>query len=64
MEMLEDTGPTEKQRLDLWRTRELEKRGFEGHAVELLVLAQVDLHDVDRLLQAGCPHTTALMILL
>lgn len=49
MEMLENTGPTEKQRLDLWRTKEL---------------AQVDLHDVDRLLQAGCPHTTALMILL
>lgn len=56
--------PTEQEKLDQWRATELARRGFDEPSVELLVLSQVDLHDVDALLEHGCPHTTALLILI
>lgn len=64
MDMLEEAARSEAAQLDQWRTSELARRGFDEHDVELLVAAQVSLHDVDRLLDRGCPLTTALLILL
>ena len=65
MEALQDAErETDRDRLDRWRTGELPKRGFDSHEIELLVAADVSLHDVDRLIGNGCPVTTALLILL
>lgn len=66
MAMLEEEAvrPTESEKLDAYRAEELAKRGFDEHDVELLVASQVSLHDVNRLLDLGCPHTLVLLILL
>lgn len=64
MATLEDAGKqTEAEKLDSWRANELRRRGFDEHAVELLVQVQVDLHEVDYLLGRGCPHGVAVSIL-
>lgn len=56
--------PTERENLDRWRAAQLARLGFDEHAVELLVAVEADLHDVARLLNNGCPHATALLILI
>jgi hypothetical protein len=61
-EQLEDV---EAERVIRWRFDELARAGFD--ASDALVLAthvEVDLHAAASLVASGCPHETALRILL
>jgi cephalosporin-C deacetylase-like acetyl esterase len=56
---------TETERIQRWRTDELERAGYdESDAAELAGRADVDLHLAVELLERGCPPSTALRILL
>jgi hypothetical protein len=56
---------TEAGRVVDWRRAELERAGYEtGAAAEIAARVDVDLHYAVDLLRRGCPHETALQILL
>ena len=56
---------TEEQRVALWRAEELERAGFAPAAASALAVSrEVDLHAALDLVRQGCPHGTALRILL
>ena len=62
VELLEQT---ENERILRWRANELERAGYDpDSAVELAARTDVDLHLAVELLEQGCPHRTALRILL
>lgn len=46
-----------------WRLSEFERMGFKMPAAALLNDWQVDLHQAQDLISAGCPHELALRIL-
>jgi hypothetical protein len=57
--------PTEIERIERWRSEELERAGYEPRAAgRLAVRHDVDLHQAIDLLQRGCPVDVALKILL
>lgn len=57
--------PTEVERIERWRTEELERAGYEARAAgRLAVRHDVDLHFAIDLLARGCPPELALKILL
>ncbi len=59
-----DRSP-EAERVLRWRRDELERAGFDPKAAQALAeRADVDLHLATDLVRAGCPHETALRILL
>lgn len=62
----EATGvETERERVERWRTRVLERAGYDPEAVIVLSISvDVDLHEAVRLLDRGCDQRTALKILL
>jgi hypothetical protein len=56
---------TETERIQRWRTEELERAGYRANeAAALAARGDVDLHLAVELLQRGCPAETALRILL
>ena len=56
---------TEIERIERWRTEELERAGYEPRAAgRLAVRHDVDLHIAVELLGRGCPADLALQILL
>jgi hypothetical protein len=56
---------TEIERIERWRTEELERAGFDNAAAaELARRFDVDLHGAIQLLERGCPPDLALAILL
>ena len=56
---------TEIERIERWRTEELERAGYEPRAAgRLAVRHDVDLHTAVDLLKRGCPLDLALQILL
>ena len=56
---------TESERIERWRTLELERAGYDlDDAAELAGRPDVDLHLAVELLERGCPAPTALRILL
>ena len=56
---------TEIERIEQWRTEELERAGFEPRqAGRLAVRHDVDLHTATGLLERGCLSDLALKILL
>jgi hypothetical protein len=56
---------TEGERIQRWRTEELERAGYgTSEAAELAGRADVDLHLAVELLERGCSTETALRILL
>lgn len=59
-----DLKPTEQEKLDKWRAKEFARLGFDEHQAELLVSHDVSPHDAARLTDIGCPHSTALLILI
>lgn len=55
----------EEERVILWRVDVLEKAGYDEEAVVALALRRdIDLHRAVELIARGCPHGTALRILL
>ena len=55
----------ELERIEQWRAEELERAGYvPAAAAELAARHDVDLHLAVRLVRTGCPHDTALQILL
>jgi len=56
---------TEIERIERWRSQELERAGFGGDAAATLAARHdIDLHDAIALVARGCPHELALQILL
>lgn len=55
---------TEQEKLDSWRENEFARLGFDEHSVELLVRAEASPHEAHELIRGGCPHATAVAILL
>jgi hypothetical protein len=56
---------TEAQRIESWRSQELERAGYDPRAAaELARRHDVDLHHAVELLKSGCPAELALKILL
>jgi hypothetical protein len=56
---------TELERIERWRSEELERAGFEAAAASLLASRpDVDLHFAINLLRNGCAPELALQILL
>ena len=56
---------TEIERIEQWRTEELERAGYEPRAAgRIAVRHDVDLHAATKLLECGCPPDLALKILL
>lgn len=48
-----------------WRLREFLRLGFNADDAELLTLEhQVDLHQVEALIKAGCPHGLVMRIVI
>jgi hypothetical protein len=59
-----EDGSAELGRVYSWRRAELTALGITGDAAVLLAAdARLDLHELERLLAAGCPLPTALRIL-
>ena len=55
----------ELERVERWRTEELERAGFSpADAAKLAARHDVDLHRAVELVRRGCPHDVALRILL
>ena len=55
----------EERRVVMWRAEELERAGYPKPAAGVLAVRKdVDLHLAVALLRKGCPHETALRILL
>jgi hypothetical protein len=53
------------ERVLFWRAEVLERAGYEdGAVVQLAARADIDLHLAVKLVARGCPHETALRILL
>jgi len=56
---------TEIERIEAWRSEELQRAGYDALAAEkLAVRHDVDLHIASDLLKQGCPQDVALEILL
>jgi hypothetical protein len=56
---------TELERIEQWRSEELERAGYEPRAAATLAARHdVDLHVATGLLRKGCPLELALQILL
>ena len=65
MTAAETTFETEIERIERWRSEELERAGYPAmDAAELAARHDVDLHRATELLAAGCPPDLALRILL
>jgi hypothetical protein len=59
-----DIAPTERDRVSLWRCLELRRAGYSlTDALLLAVTHDIDLHLAIDLPAQGCPHETALRIL-
>ena len=63
-----DTLASEWRRLDddltvvRWRTERLIALGYELREAAFLAISRVDIHELERLIENGCPHATAVRI--
>jgi hypothetical protein len=56
---------TELERVENWRAEELVRAGFDASdAIALAARHDIDLHLAVRLIELGCPHETAIDILI
>ena len=56
---------TELERVENWRAEELARAGFDpSDAIALAGRHDIDLHLALRLIELGCPHDTAISILI
>jgi hypothetical protein len=56
---------TELDRVENWRAEELARAGFDpSDAIALAARHDIDLHLATRLIELGCPHDTAIQILI
>lgn len=52
----------EVEQVEMWRVDRLVRMGFTGEQVAALLEANVDLHEAEQLVQAGCPHELVVQI--
>lgn len=64
METLEEKDARVDRELHRWHVRQFLSLGFELRDSQLLDLAHVDWREADELLGRGCPHETAMLILI
>jgi hypothetical protein len=65
VDLIVDPRQAEAERVFGWRLEELERAGFDRIAArELAERSYVDLHLAIALMRGGCPHDTALRILI
>jgi hypothetical protein len=65
VDLIVDPKQAEAERVLGWRVEELERAGFDrSSARDLAERNYVDLHLAVSLVRGGCPHDTALRILL
>ncbi len=65
MTAAEEVLETELERVERWRAEELMRAGYDpGHAADLAMRPDVDLHLAIGLLERGCPADLAVRILL
>ena len=56
---------TELERVEHWRAEELVRAGYDpGDAIALAARHDIDLHMAVELVEQGCPHETAIDILI
>jgi rRNA processing protein Krr1/Pno1 len=56
---------TEQERVEHWRAEELVRAGFDpSDAIALAERRDIDLHLAVELIKRGCPHETAIEILI
>jgi len=56
---------TEQERVEQWRAEELVRAGYDpSDAVALAARHDIDLHMAVALVEQGCPHDTAIDILI
>jgi hypothetical protein len=56
---------TEQERVEQWRAEELVRAGYDpSDAVALAARHDIDLHIAVALVEQGCPHDTAIDILI
>ena len=56
---------TERERVERWRAEELIRAGFDRSAARALAARHdIDLHVAVELIERGCPHETAIDILI
>jgi hypothetical protein len=59
------TTETEQERVEHWRAEELVRAGFDpSDAIALAARHDIDLHLAIELVEQGCPHETAIDILI
>jgi len=64
-ELEQELALSEDERVILWRVDMLERAGYDDEAAVTLALRRdVDLHLAVELVARGCPHATALRILI
>lgn len=55
---------SDREKVDVWEREQLKRLGFDKIATDLLVVGRVSWHEVDRLLERGCPPGLVHSILL
>jgi hypothetical protein len=58
------TMTQEEKEIQLWRLAAFEDLGFEETTAALLASTRIDTHRMEGLLAQGCPHDTAMGILM
>jgi len=62
---LEIVTETEQERVEHWRAEELVRAGYDpSDAIALAARHDIDLHLAVALVEQGCPHDTAIDILI
>ena len=62
---LEIVTETEQERVEHWRAEELVRAGYDpSDAIALAARHDIDLHLAVELVEHGCPHETAIDILI
>ena len=62
---LEIVTETEQERVEHWRAEELVRAGYDpSDAIALAARHDIDLHMAVELVEQGCPHETAIDILI
>jgi hypothetical protein len=55
--------PTEADNIQAWREQRIAELGYQPEIAEVCALADIDWHQLERIVEAGCPLDLAIRIL-